>query len=252
MKIKANILIGLITLILPSVVQASVNETDSAGRTKLMVELSTWRYGDSLDRINAHILEPSFNPHIKDNFGRTALNYAKKYKVKPIEYVLAKKEYIKHYKKVNNYKYESVFSDQDSDAQFIKAVANGSLTQVKRFLSEHNGYNLKYEMVGGITPLSAVSMIKDVDLSALMFNELVSNGANVNEVLDYQNGDTLGHVFCAKDNYLMLLLAISKGYDINLKNKDGLDVYEYSVKNGKKFCQAHLENIAKVKDGKIL
>ncbi|ELP5898539.1 hypothetical protein QTV49_000413 [Vibrio vulnificus] len=252
MKVKVKLLNSLIILMLPSVVQASVNEIDSAGRTKLMNEISAWRYGDSLEKINAHILEPSFNPHVKDNLGRTAFDYAQKYKVKPIEYVLAKKEFSKHYKRVNNYEYESIFSEKISNTQFIKAVANGHLTQVKRFLTEHKDYELKYEMSGGITPLSAVSLIKDIDLSALMFNELVANGANVNEVLVYQNGDTLGHVFCAKDNYLMLLLAISKGYDINLKNKDGLDVYEYSYKNGKKYCQASLENIVKVKDGKIL
>lgn len=252
MKIINKFIVSLVSVLVLCEVQASVNEIDTSGRTKLMIELSSWNYGDDLEEISRLILEPSFNPHIKDNQGHTALDYAIKYHVKPIEYILSKKEFAKHYRLVNKESFEEVFGGEVNGTTIVKAVANGSLSQVNKYLSENDNVDLNFELEGGVTPLSAVSLIKDIDIAALMFNELISNGANVNESLVYQNGDTLGHVFCASDNYLLLILAISKGYDINLKNKDGVDVYEYSTRNGRKFCQTHLENIANAKDGKIL
>ncbi|MCM0149250.1 hypothetical protein [Photobacterium galatheae] len=243
---------GLIIGSLCQSVYASVNALDESQRTQFMREMSVWKYGDPLDKMNQFILDPSFNPFVKDAHGRTALDYSRKYQIKPIEYILQKKFYRKYYNNHSGKSMSEVFTGEDNKVDFVRAVAKGSFPAIQAFMSENETFNLNYELEGGISPLSATALIKDVDLSGKIFSYLIEKGANPNETLKYLSRDNLGHVFCASDNYLMMLLAISKGYDINLRNRDGLDVYEYSVKNNKKFCQSHLENIAKSNHGKIL
>lgn len=220
----------------------NVNEILPSGKTAVMEKLESWQFGDSLDELNDAVMMPSFNPFIKDRIGKTALDYAVTNKVKPIEYYLKTKKYKSQYRKAAKKTYEDYFSG-DLQVGLIKAIANGSLPAIKDFLARHPNFDLNYELGAGVTPLAATAFIQDVDLAGLTFIALVDAGADVNQPLLRQGNDTLGHVFCSNDNFLMMLLAISKGYDINLRNKDGADVYEYSYKSGSLHCGQHLENI---------
>ncbi|MCY9866123.1 hypothetical protein OTK49_26660 [Vibrio coralliirubri] len=234
----------LLALSFSSPVSASskVNSILPSGKTMVMENLEAWKFGESLDELNSMVMMPSFNPYIKDRKGSTALDYAVINKVKPIEYHLKKEKYKYQYRTASKMKYSDFFSD-DLKIGLLKAIAAGALPAVKEFLVKHPDFDLNFELGAGITPLAATALIHDIDLAGLTFVALTEAGADVNQVLVRQGGAGLGHVFCAKDNFLMMLLAISKGYDINLRNKDGADVYEYSYQSGSLYCGQHLENI---------
>lgn len=223
---------------------AGVNDTSQLDQTPVMEQLSKWQFGDDLSGLNSMVTDMRFNPFIADAAGKTAYEYSVTYSVKPIQYVLAKHKYKNMYqqyaKEETRYNKSSIISQQHA---VIKMVAKGQIKQLKHFISDNKEFDFNYISGKKITPLLATTLIKDIDIAAKVFNLLVGAGANPNSQPAELNKDTIGHAFCATDNYLMLLLAISIGYDINLLNESGSDVLQYSQKNNAQFCEAHLLKI---------
>ena len=250
MKKKQIILILTLSLLTSGAI-ANVNSPLENGQTNVMNLLQNWQSGESLKELNELIVDDNFNPFTKDFSGSTALDYAIKYKVKPIEYFLQKIVNEKRYAEALKVTDISLMGESNVNKSLIKAIAGGHLTAVNNFLISHKNYDLNFELKAGITPLAATSLILDVDLAARMFTLLVANGADLNQSLTQTGGDSIGHVFCATDNYLMLLLAVSEGYSVNIENSQGDDVYSYSLKNKKSLCSEHLGNIIKSINEKI-
>jgi hypothetical protein len=194
------------------------------------------------------VMSDAFNPYISDRQGRNAYDYSVMYGVKPVEYALAKYEYKQAF-----YGGEiKTFTDiAAGEKALIRIVSMGDMTALRKFVDKNPNFNLDSEVGAGITPLAATSLIRNVDVAGEVFNYLVDSGANPSHKIKKLGGDTASHIFVASDNYLMLLLSISRGYDIHLLNDKGQDVLSFAKKNNAAFSEAYLIQII-TSDGKVL
>ena len=248
-SIKRAIGIALASVCVASpAIAGGVNSLDKDGKTPVMTSMEKWRLGNDLSQITSMVMSDAFNPYISDRQGRTAYDYSVMYGVKPVEYALAKYEY-----KQAIYGGEiTTFTDIAAGGKaLIRIVSIGDMAALRKFVEMNPNFNLDYEAGAGITPLAATTLIKNVDVAGEVFNYLVDSGANPNHKIKKLGGDTASHIFVASDNYLMLLLSISRGYDIHLLNDEGQDVLGFAKKNNAAFSEAYLIKII-TSDGKVL
>ncbi len=235
--------LSFLCLLVVSNVSANVNMQDANGKTQVMNMVLQWKEGDSLNELNDAVLSPEFNPYIKDKSGKDLLYYVQQKKIKPIEYPLLKMKYKKLYKSHLKQPYSYYQRSGDHEVDLIRAISSGGYKGVTDFLSDNRDFNLNYDLPSGITPLSATALVRDVDIAGQLFMLLLDHGADPNYTPRSGAGDNIGHVFCSTDNYLMLLLSVSKGFDVHMRNTNGEDVYASSVKRGNRYCSSSIEKM---------